>query len=83
MFVNDLVKTYGYTHDKLTHFNILIFNPITGDWITIKNPTADEYIHLCDRVVIDWMVEENETVDVTVYSQPNDFEVFNKYLRSK
>ena len=53
MFVNDLVKTYGYTRDKLTHFNILIFNPITDDWITIKNPTADEYIHLCDRIVVD------------------------------
>lgn len=83
MFVNELIKTYGYTRDKLTHFNVLIFNPITDDWITIKNPTADEYIHLCDRVVVDWMVGENETVDITVYFQPNDFEVFDKYLRSK
>lgn len=31
MFVNELIKTYGYTRDKLTHFNISIFNPITDD----------------------------------------------------
>lgn len=53
MFVNDMIKTYGYTRDKLSHFNIAIFNPITDDWITIKHPTADEYIHLCDRSIVD------------------------------
>lgn len=31
MFVNDMIKTYGYTRNKLSHFNIAIFNPITDD----------------------------------------------------
>lgn len=81
MFVNELIKTYGYTRDKLTHFNISIFNPITDDWITIKHPTADEYIQLCDRQIIDWMIGEDETVEITVYSCPNDFENFTKYYK--
>lgn len=81
MFVNDMIKTYGYTRDKLSHFNIAIFNPITDDWITIKHPTADEYIHLCDRSIVDWMIGENEAVDITVYSCPNDFENFAKYYK--
>jgi len=82
MFVNDMIKTYGYTHNKLNHFNISIFNPSTDDWITINHPTADEYIHLCDRLVIDWMEssDEKETIDITVYAVPGDFDTFRKYF---
>lgn len=31
MIVNDLVKTYSYTKDKLKHFTISLFDLITED----------------------------------------------------
>ena len=31
MTVNDLVKTYSYTKDKLEHFTISLFDLITED----------------------------------------------------
>lgn len=81
MFVNDMLKTYGYTRNKLDHFTISIFNPSTDDWITIKHPTADEYIHLCDRPVIDWMssLGNEDEIEITVYTLPGDFDTFRKY----
>lgn len=80
MFVNDLVKTYGYTRHKLEHFTISIYNPTTDDWMEIKKPTADEYIHLCDRLVVDWITEDDDMVAITVYASPMDFDIFRKYL---
>ena len=53
MVVNDMVKTFGYTHDKLNHFTISIFDFSTDGFVTIRHPTADEYIFLCNRPVID------------------------------
>lgn len=84
MYVNDLIKVHGYTKNKLSHFNICIYNPITEEWITIKHPTADEYIYLCDRIIFDWMVgEEPDTIDITVYFNSNDYEIFSKYYKEK
>ena len=80
MFVNDLVKTYGYTRDKLAHFNISIFNAANDDWMTIDHPTVDEYIYLCDRPVVDWLAEEDNQINITIYAIPQDYEIFRKYL---
>lgn len=82
MFVNDMVKTYGYTRDRLNHFIFSIYNPATTEWVTIKHPTADEYVYLCDRLVIDWMVDldEEDEINITVYMIPQDYEVFRKYI---
>lgn len=83
MVINDMLKTYCYTRNKLNHFNISIFNPFTDNWITIKHPTADEYIYLCDRNIVDWTInaEEEDTIDITVYMLPDDQEIFSKYYK--
>jgi hypothetical protein len=53
MKVNDLVSSIGYTKNILSHFSIVLYNAGADDFMTIKAPTADEYIHLCDRKIID------------------------------
>lgn len=53
MKVNDLVSSIGYTKNILSHFSIILYNADADDFMTIKAPTADEYIHLCDRKIID------------------------------
>lgn len=84
MIVNDMVKTFGYTRDRLNHFTISIFDFSTDGFATIRHPTADEYVFLCDRPVIDWMVssEDEDEVDITVTFIPSDFDVFRKYFSS-
>lgn len=81
MIVNDLVKTYSYTKDKLEHFTISLFDLITEDWIEIKHPTIDEYIYLCDRDIVEWcndLYEEGD-INITVWTQEGDFDHFKKY----
>ena len=51
MKVNDLVKTIGYTRNRLDHFVFYLYEPYEDSWITIRNATTDDYIHLCDRSV--------------------------------
>ena len=31
MVINDMLKTYCYTLNKLNHFNVFIFNPFTDN----------------------------------------------------
>lgn len=83
MIVNDIVKTIGYTRDKLKHFEFCIWNPILDDWITLRNPTADQYIHICDRNVIDWMVDDthDDTISVNIHMIDSDYETFRSYLK--
>lgn len=83
MTVNDMVKTFGYIRDRLNHFTISIFDFSTECFATIKHPTADEYVFLCDRPVIEWMVnsEDEDEVDITVAFIPSDFDVFRKYFK--
>lgn len=84
MIVNDMVKTFGYTRNRLNHFTISIFDFSSDNFALIKHPTADEYVFLCDRPVIDWMVssEDEDEVDITVTFTPSDFDVFRKYFNS-
>lgn len=85
MVVNDMIKTFGYARNRLSHFNILLYDPITEDWITIGHPSIDDYIYLCDREVVDWMVSdiEEETVDITVYMESDDINTFRKFFHKQ
>ena len=83
MIVNDLVKTIGYTRDKLNHFEFCIWNSIMDDWITLRNITADQYVHICDREVIDWMIDDinEDTISVNVHMIDSDYETFRNYIK--
>lgn len=83
MIVNDLVKTIGYTRNKLNHFEFCIWNPVLDDWITLHNITADQYIHICDREVIDWMVNDidADTISVNIYMIDSDYETFRNDIK--
>lgn len=83
MIVNDFVKTIGYTHNKLDHFEFYIWNPVRDDWITLRNVTADQYIHICDREIIDWMIDDinNDTISINVYMIDSDYETFQNYIK--
>ena len=76
MTVNDMIKTIGYTQNKLNYFIINIFEPKTDRWIRIKQPTSDEYIYLCDREVFEWMIEDSNTISITIYAKSDDMEIF-------
>lgn len=80
MIVNDLVKTIGYTRNKLDHFKFYIWNPVMDDWITLRKTTADQYVHICDREVLDWMVNE-EVISVNVRMVDSDYETFRDYIK--
>lgn len=84
MKVNDLVSSIGYTKNILSHFSIVLYNVNTDNFITIKAPTADEYIHLCNRKIIDWSPEdffEDEKNHIVVYvkMKKKDYETFKSY----
>ena len=83
MLVNDIVKTIGYTRNKLDHFEFCIWNPITDDWITIRKATSDEYIHICDREVIDWMIDDinEDTISINLRMIDSDYENFKRYIK--
>lgn len=61
MIVNDLVKTIGYTRDKLKYFEFYICNK-EDDFIgfTIKDISADDYISFCDKEVYDWICDTHD-----------------------
>ena len=82
MIVNDLLKTYGYTRDRLNHFSFALFDPRTEDWINIPRPTADEYVYLCDRKVESWMesLDEEDLIEIIVEMEPNDLIIFRSYI---
>ena len=82
MIVNDMVKTYGYAHDRLSHFNFAIYNPETEDWINIPHPNADEYIFLCDRELLEWTesFDEDNAIDIVIRMKPEDLTVFRKHV---
>lgn len=82
MKVNDLVKTIGYTRNRLDHFEFNLYAPYNDDWILIKNPTADDYIFLCDREIQEWMIEDsNNIMSVIILMIPEDREIFKKYIK--
>lgn len=84
MTVNDMVKTFGYTRNRLTHFTISLYDAAEAYWISIKHPNADEYVYLCDRIVTDWMVDcdgDNEEVDITVKMKSQDYILFKEYMK--
>lgn len=80
MIVNDLVQTIGYTRNRINHFEFCIYNPYDDEWIIIRNPTLDDYVFLCNRVVQEWMIEDSETLSVIIYMHPKDKEIFKDYL---
>ncbi len=81
MKVNDLVSSIGYTKNILSHFSIVLYNADADDFVTIKAPTADEYIHLCDRKIIDWSPDDDENGHIIVYvkMKKKDYETFKSY----
>ena len=83
MIVNDIVKTIAYTRNKLDHFEFCIWNPVMDDWITLRNATADQYVHICDREVIDWMTSDTneDTISVNIRMVDSDYETFRDYIK--
>lgn len=83
MIVNDLVKTIGYTRNKLDHFEFCIWNPVMDDWITLRKTTADQYVHICDREVLDWMISDvdEDMISVNVRMVDSDYETFRDYIK--
>lgn len=83
MIVNDIVKSIGYTRDKLDHFEFCIWNPMTDEWITIRKPTSDEYIYICDREIIDWMIDDigEDIISINLHMIDSDHENFRKYIK--
>lgn len=83
MIVNDIVKSIGYTRDKLNHFEFCIWNPMTDEWITIRKPTSDEYIYICDREIIDWMIDDigEDIISINLRMINSDYENFRKYIK--
>lgn len=85
MKVNDLVSSTGYTRNILSHFTITIYDVETDDFISIKNPTLDEYVNLCDRKVLEWYPEDllddtnNCIVDIYVKMKKTDYETFKSH----
>lgn len=54
MKVNDFVKTIGFIKNKLKHFSFYLYDDNDyNNSISINEVTLDDYIHLCDRKVID------------------------------
>lgn len=83
MIVNDLVKTIGYTRNKLDHFEFCIWNPVMDDWITLRKVNADQYVHICDREILDWMINEvnEDMISVNVRMVDSDYETFRDYIK--
>ena len=83
MIVNDLVKTIGYIRNKLNHFEFCIWNPVLDDWIILRNVTADQYVHICDREVIDWMINDidADTVSINIRMIDDDYETFRSDIK--
>lgn len=83
MIVNDLVKTIGYTRNKLDHFEFCIWNPVLDDWITLRNTTADQYVYICDREVIDWMIDDinDDMISINMRMVDSDYETFRDYIK--
>lgn len=54
MKVYDLLKCIGVTKDILSCVTITLYNPNTEEIIDIVDPTIDDYIHLCDRKILEW-----------------------------
>lgn len=83
MIVNDIVKTIGYTRDKLKHFEFCIWNPVLDDWITLRNVTSDQYVYICDREVIDWMIDDinDDMISINMRMVDSDYEIFRDYIK--
>ena len=79
MKVNDLVKTIGYTRNRLDHFVFNLYEPYEDNWITIRNATVDDYIYLCDRSVQEWAIE-SEVMSIIIYMKDKDKENFKEYI---
>lgn len=78
MKVNDLVKTIGYTRNRLDHFVFYLWRSQDDKIIKIDNPTLDEYVFLCDREVNDWIPSGDDTdrIDVTIDLVTEDLDIF-------
>lgn len=81
MKVNEIVKTIGYTRNRLEHFEFGLYDPLEEKWISISNATADDYIFLCDREVVEWMIDDDDIMSIIIYMVPKDVETFAEYLK--
>lgn len=84
MRVNELVNTIGYTKNILSHISIVMFNLKTEAMISVKHPTADEYIKLCDRKILEWyptdmLEEKDDCIEIYVKMKKSDYETFKSY----
>ena len=84
MKVYKLVQSVGYVKNILDHFDILLYNAETEDFITVHNPTIDEYVQLCGRDIIEWMPHEEddfEGIDILVAQKSQDINFFDQRRR--
>lgn len=67
MKVYKLVRSMGYIKNNLSHVSFVIMNLETDQIINVKNPTVDDYIHLCGRYVVEWMPwKDGQGIDIIV-----------------
>jgi hypothetical protein len=55
MKVYKLVRSIGYTRNILNHFSFTLYDLETERIVRIQKPSADEYVQLCGRRVMEWM----------------------------
>lgn len=83
MKVNDLLKCMGVTKDILSCVTITLYDPDTEEIIDIVNPTADDYIHLCNRKILEWTPDflnlTESRVNIFVKMKEKDYGTFKSY----
>ena len=73
-----LVRSIGYTRNILNHFSFTLYDLETERIIRIQKPSADEYVQLCGRRVMEWMPWENDDdgIDIIVPMEKWDIDTF-------
>jgi len=90
MKVYELVSTIGYTKNILSHIVFFVWDDEISDGITIRQCSADDYIHLCGRDVLEWCpledfeIEDNNSkagISITVAMEKHDNYIFYHYIK--
>jgi hypothetical protein len=85
MKVYELVRSIGYTRNILNHFSITMYDNETSNIVTVKRPSADEYVQLCGRDIMEWVPwsdylenadDPTDGIDITVPMERWDMETF-------
>ena len=86
MKVYKLVRSCGYTKNILDHFSFTIWDNETQHMISVSKPTADDYIQLAGRNVLEWspwgdytpIDDKYDGIDITVSMEHWDRDTFKE-----